>query len=189
MTDFTLIATIVGLLAAIIGIITGIHYLVQMLRRREFRKLSWRMVNRGVVTIIANLRRDNFIPDLVIGIGRSGAIFGGLIAGNMGNIPLAVVDRKLHWDEKRRDIILSDFSELRVKPQHQKLLFVIGEIYSAQSISEVVKHFQPALEGRQWRTASLVKLDVAPVNVDYTIYTVAKRVEPPWVLSPDYKRH
>jgi len=114
---------------------------------------------------------------------------GGLLAGNMGNIPFTVVDRKLQWDEKKRDIVLSDFSELRVKPEQRKILFVIGEVYSAQSITEVVRHLQPILGDRQWRTASLVKLESAPVKVDYTMFIVAKRVEPAWVLSSEYKRH
>lgn len=180
--------TLFFLISAAITIVTGAHYLWKLFLSRELRKLNWRDIRRGVLVIISRLRHDNFIPDLVIGVGRSGAILGGLIAGNMGNLPLAVVDRKLQWDERKRDILLSEFTELKVGPERQKLLFVIGEVYSAQSIVEVLKHLDPILKDKQYRTATLVKLESAPVNIDYIAFKVSKKVEPAWVMSPDYKR-
>ena len=41
---------------------------------------------------LLNTIEGSFMPDLVLGLGRSGGIWGGWLAGNLGSLPFAVID-------------------------------------------------------------------------------------------------
>jgi hypothetical protein len=67
----------------------------------------------GVKQIVAEIERRGFSPFLVVGIGRSGAILAGLIAGNLsnnnqwGHVKIALVERFHDGD----NVVLSTITE------------------------------------------------------------------------------
>jgi hypothetical protein len=67
----------------------------------------------GVKHIVAEIERSGFSPSLVVGIGRSGAILAGMIAGNLpsknqwGHVKIALVER-FHDGE---NVVLSTITE------------------------------------------------------------------------------
>ncbi len=184
-----LVVAVLGAVAAVVGIPAGALALLQWWRARVPAILSWKKIQVGVKQIIERLYQDNFVPDLVIAIGRSGAIFGGLIAGNMRNLPMALLDRHFEWDESRRSYVPSHFTEVHVTPDCHKILVVVGEVYSGQSFTESLHELEDALRGKKVKTATLCKSKAAAVQVDYFVYAVDKVVRPAWVISENYLRH
>ena len=53
---------------------------------------SWRDVMRGLEHIQNELERNGFRPDVMLGIGRSGGVVGGILASLIGSIPLRIWD-------------------------------------------------------------------------------------------------
>ncbi len=76
-------------------------------------KLTWDNVMDGVKDIVAEIGRIEFSPSVVVGIGRSGAILAGMIAGNIpsknkwGHVKVALIER-FHEGE---DVVLSTLTE------------------------------------------------------------------------------
>lgn len=190
--DWAFVGQVLGVISAVLAIIAAAYTSYRWYISRSPTKVSWRRVERGVLRIIHDLRRDNFVPDLVVCvvcIGRSGAIFGGLIAGNMGNVPIALLDRRFQWDKGRvRDDVPLSYSEVHIDDSVRRVLVVIGEIYSGSSIKESLGRLEGVLNGREYRLACLNKVSFAPVKVDYCVYEVEKPGRPPWVISNQYAR-
>ena len=97
---------IIGLISAVFGIITFGYF---FLEKRPKRKIHWKSAERYSELIVKKLASDGYLPSVIFGIGRGGAIFGSMISGAMGHRPLIVIDRKYEWSEKGRieDIICS----------------------------------------------------------------------------------
>jgi hypothetical protein len=76
-------------------------------------KVTWDNVMEGAKHIVAEIERSKFSPSVVVGIGRSGAILAGVIAGNLpsrnqwGHVKIALVER-FHEDE---NVMLSTITE------------------------------------------------------------------------------
>ncbi len=181
-------AALVTAFATLVTITAGGHQLWSAYRRRVPARIGWGAVEQGVRQIIARLRSDNYAPDVVVAIGRSGAILGGLIAGNMQNLPLALLDRKFTWDHNRREYLQGEFSDVHIVPACRRVLVVVGEVYSGQTLIECLRSLEPALGDREVRTCTLVKSRTSTFNVDYFVFEVDGMVTPAWVLSPDYHR-
>lgn len=187
--DWMFVNLVLGIISAVLAITLAGYGAFRWYRRRVPTKVSWRRIERAVLRIIHDMRRDNFVPDLVVCIGRSGAIFGGLIAGNMGNIPIALLDRRFQWDKGRvREDVPLSYSEIHIDDSVRKVLVVIGEIHSGSSIKESLGRLEEALKGREYRLACLNKVTFAPVKVDYCVYEVGKPGRPAWVISDRYAR-
>jgi hypoxanthine phosphoribosyltransferase len=196
-TLMEIVIVVVSVLATVISIPAGAYYLWERYKDRDpdYEKsdarrapLSWTKVTHGATETIRRLRSDNWLPDLVLGIGRSGAIYGGLIAGNMNNLPLAILDRHLVWDRNSRQYLADHHSRIELPTECRKILVVVGEVYSGQSLTASLEKMESALKDRAVRTACLVRSMHSDVKVDYAIYEVDRAVRPAWILGSDYKR-
>lgn len=186
MLEILIIAvTIVG---GLISIPAGVYFLWDRNKVTIGRSVGWRKVEYGVRETIRRLRSDNWIPDLVLAIGRSGAIYGGLIAGNMGNLPMAILDRHLVWDKASRQYVADHHSTLNLPDDCRRVLVVVGEVYSGQSLASSGQRIRDATQGRSVRTACLVHSNHSNVQVDYSVFKVDSEVRPAWILDRDYKR-
>jgi hypoxanthine phosphoribosyltransferase len=45
--------------------------------------------------IVKHFRLQEFKPEIVVCLGRGGCVFGGLLAGNLGIIPIIGIDREV----------------------------------------------------------------------------------------------
>ena len=130
-------------LASLITISWLIIVAVRWWRNRVPKRISWRKTEKAVLDIIHDMRQDNWIPDVVIGIGRSGAILGGMIPGNMGNIPIALRDRILIRDTRERRSSSPGFAQVTLDSRCSKVLLVIGEIRTGQSVRDALVALDP----------------------------------------------
>lgn len=83
---------------AIFGGITSLFLFIITLAHswrvwRWKRRLTWDDALRVAEVLLKKIEGSHWKPDIVIGLGRSGGIWGGWLAGNLGSIPLAVVDK------------------------------------------------------------------------------------------------
>lgn len=185
---FETIVIAVSLIGAVVSIPAGVYYLWDRNRVNIPKKIGWGRIEEGARKTIKRLRSDNWVPDLVLAIGRSGAIYGGLIAGNMGNLPMAILDRHLVWDNTKREFVADHHSMLQLPEDYRRILVVVGEVYSGQSLTASMEQLTTACAGKSIRTACLVISKNATTNVDYFVYQVERSVRPAWILNDDYKR-
>lgn len=107
----------------------------------------------------------------------------------MKNLPIALLDRKFSWDKHRREYVQSEFTDVHLGSACQKVLVVVGEVYSGQTMVECIKRLERALEGKEVKTCTLVKSKTATCEIDYYAFQVEKLVRPAWVITSDYVRY
>ena len=95
------IIDLIGLVLSIVGGLSSVWYIYEKLV--PIRRLSWRSAQKAALKITSEMVRDGFLPTLIVGIGRGGAIMGAMISGCLGHRPLVVIDRKYVWVEGRRN--------------------------------------------------------------------------------------
>lgn len=82
--------------------------------------LDWNHAVDTARKLITDIKTDNvWEPEIVIGLGRSGGIWGGYIAGNLGSLPFTIIDDKY----KKNGTILVGF------PGGKDILKTIKETY------------------------------------------------------------
>jgi hypothetical protein len=64
---------------------------VSIMTQLEVLPLRWRNAVRAADRLISLMAADNWFPDFVICLGRSGAIWGGYLAGNFGSKPAFII--------------------------------------------------------------------------------------------------
>jgi hypoxanthine phosphoribosyltransferase len=169
---------VIGVIGAIAGIIS--LYIIWP------RIKTWRSVVKGVKDIVTLLKKDKFSPDLVVSLGRGGAIFGGLVAGNLGAIPILGINRAIIADGNRKKIEII-YAESLQAVQGKKVLLVTGEIVTATDITtarESVCKFNP----EELRTATYTVCKSAAEYPNYFAKETASPTNAPWRILPQYGR-
>lgn len=168
-----------------IGSIASI-YTAAVLILDKLGSYSWWSIYIRSRRLIKKIKMSGFSPDLVVGIGRSGAILGGILAGNLGVIPIAVIDRKYMWNKRktRRVIPLVFVKEEDIRGK--KILLVDAAPHTGETCKflkdEIVK-YSPV----EVRTASLFKTKYTLQVPDFYISEVKKVKRMPWRFTEDYR--
>ena len=84
------VLAIIGALASIAGVTLTIIYTLQ--RRRSRRLPTWEDAFAVARKLLGDVESSGWKPDLVIGLGRSGGIWGGWLAGNLGSLRFIATD-------------------------------------------------------------------------------------------------
>jgi len=84
---------ILAVLATIGGIASIIQIRLWIQNWQNSRVDSFSAVERRGLDLLRQIKTDGFEPDFVLGLGRSGAFLGGWLAGNLGSVPIEVIDR------------------------------------------------------------------------------------------------
>lgn len=176
---------IIGLILAIIGTISAVCYLWE--KFYPIRKLSWKFAEKTAKKIAKELTADNFSPTLLLGIGRGGAIMGGLISGCLGHRPLIVIDRKYTWKEGDR---FDDMIFPVDIPQDllERVLIVAGEVHSGNTMKFYYEHFKN-IGVTSIKRASLYYENGAIIQVEYAgLKSFKKKIIMPWIITKEYIR-
>jgi probable phosphoglycerate mutase len=170
----------------LIGAVASVWFVWVWERVTAGRRLTWRFTEKVVARIAGAMAADGFLPTLIVGIGRGGAVMGALISGALGHRPFVVIDRKYTWQEgRRRDDILLKVSF----PQAllDSVLLVAGEVHSGNTMRLYFDYFQD-LGAQKIARASLLVQKGATEPVEY-IGKVSKRdLRLPWMFSREYRR-
>ncbi len=176
---------IIAFVSASIGILWFFWYLYD--KKFPFKRLSWKFAEKKAQEISNLLIEDSFLPTLIVGIGRGGAILGAMISGCLGHRPLLVVDREYKWkvEGREEDMLFSvNIPEMYLK----KVLIVSGEIHSGGTM-KVYYRYLKLLGAKEIRKAVLFFEDGCPVRVNYIgIRSNKKNILMPWMFSKNYIR-
>jgi uncharacterized protein len=163
--------------------VAGIWYfIVDMHSRRRF---GWKHVEKLLKQMIRDIDRSKFEPDLVIGIGRGGAIVAGMLAGNLGNIPLYVIDTFM---AKQNGIKKAHLRNTEGVPdiQDRSVLLVVGELYSGEDLKEGIE-FVERQGVKELRTASMLTHPTTSVQPDFYGLETNVPLIAPWRISAKYR--
>lgn len=157
--------------------------LAQYLRDRG--RLTWRVVGGAMRHVLDEMNKVDYRPDLIIGVGRGGAIVGGMLAGNLGHVPLFVVDTILDRSKKvsqalvRYPTLCPDLSGLSV-------LLAVGELYSGEDLRSAAEYVE-TLGPVEIRTMSLFSHPAASIRPDYVGRMTNRPLDAPWRITEVYR--
>jgi hypoxanthine phosphoribosyltransferase len=171
-------------LLSVIGSVASVWFIVEKIFR--WKRLSWRCAEKSAETVAGHLTSDGYLPSLIVGIGRGGAIFGAMISGCLGHRPLLVIDRKYRWKEGRRldDMILHlDIPEEMLSA----VLLVAGETHTGNTMKLFCDYFS-RLGAQNVRRATFFLQEGSTERIEYTGVQSAIDRRMPWMSSQHYRR-
>ena len=200
--NFKEFLTVIGGLASIAGVVVVI---VQAYKAWKWsRSLTWDDSLRAGENILKMIETGDWKPVLVVGIGRSGGIWGGWLAGNLGSLPFEVVDCKINEitgggrqytfpsGKKLVDVISERMVDLGFKPNSSAhkghILLIEGAVSTGGIFNAFINEFGGSLQGYDIKTATLFINPAAAYRVSY----VGRELEPwpdkfPWHLRQTYQ--
>ncbi len=189
LSDYILFAF--GIIGGLISLWQGMLWYLEW---QESRIDTLASVDSNGLRLIEQIRRVGFQPDVVIGIGRSGAFLGGWIAGNLGSLPIDIVDRH-HTDDPSNPANYTGIEQriglLRtLYGDTAKALIVEGATTSGVSLQQCSKHLKTFAPGWTCKYAVLYEVETSKFPTDF----VARRIKRaprryPWHKTVDYKRY
>lgn len=145
--------------------------------------------------VLVKIEGCGWRPNLILGLGRSGAIWGGWLAGNLGSLPIAVVDILYRDTQSGRLVtfpagtqVLAALQEFYGTPLN--VLVVEGATSTGQTIVEFMTQFKRNVTGWDVKIAILYKNRTVATRVDFA----GGILEPwpaslPWHLRSVYRPH
>ena len=173
--------TVVGGIASIASVVVAI---VQAYKTwRWSRHLTWGDSLRAGENVLKKIEASDWKPALVVGIGRSGGIWGGWLAGNLGSLPFEVVDckmidapggdRQYTFPSGRGiiDIILTRMNNLKGESDCDAaktgILLIEGAVSAGGTFNAFMREFGGSLQGCDIKTATLFRNPAAAFRVDF----------------------
>lgn len=180
--------TMTAFVVAAIGIVSGliaIWEFAQYLHDRD--RLTWRVVDVAIKKVLKEMDSHDYRPDLVLGVGRGGAIVAGMVAGNLGHVPLAVIDTVLDRSKSMSEVRLR-FEDACPDLKDQRVLVVVGELYSGEDLRAAFR-FVNDRDPTDVRTMSLFSHPSATTSIrpDYLGRETKKPLDAPWRISEVYR--
>lgn len=154
----------------------------------NYKRFSWSDLDKYSKEIIKKITKEKYMPDVIVTIGRGGAIVGSILSGNLPqygrkkhNITILGVDRLYEWIDGQRveiDNKMVDFSPLNTK----KVLLVAGDVMTG----ETMKYFLNQIKLHnvvELRTACLVKGITSAFNPSYIGKEIPAGFSMPWMYK------
>ena len=106
---------------------------LELCDRYFIKKLPMKSAEKDAKILAERMKNDKYVPTIIVGIGRGGAIFGSFLSYNLSQVPIFVMDRAYSWQNKREDSVMFDFE---IPPRFlDKVLLVSGEIHSGNTMN------------------------------------------------------
>ncbi len=176
---------IAGYVLAFIGFLATLYKTVEVWL--NLHSFSWVEINKLTKKLINQMSRDMFVPDVIVGVGRGGAILGALLSGNLRvpdkrrNIPLLGVDRMYEWHDGKRIEVenkMIDFEPLKGK----KVLLVAGDVLTGGTMKFFLHEIEQ-VSPKKVRTACLVKGVTSAYRPDYFGKEITGDFRMPWMYK------
>ncbi len=175
-----------GYVFAAIGLFASVYR--AYLAWRSITRLTWDDVDNQTKKLIKKIGESEYEPDIVVTVGRGGAIVGSILSGNLPskekktkNVPILGADRLYRWEDGMRIEIenkLIDFSPLK----GQKVLLVAGDVLTGGTM----KFFHRKIEAAgvaELRCACLLKGITATFKPEYFAKEIPADFETPWMYK------
>jgi uncharacterized protein len=175
---------LLGILGAVASAVS-IYLFAEEIRSR--RRFGWKQVATLVREMLAEMQAQSYKPDLVLGVGRGGSILAGMLAGNLGHLPLAVLDTVLDHPNGISQVTFR-FPDCCPALRDKKVLVVVGELYSGEDLRHAIQ-FAQRRHPLEIKTASLLTHPATSVRPDFVGLESAKPLSAPWRISDEYRLH
>lgn len=177
-----LLTITLGVISTVASVVSIYLFAEELRNRRQF---GWKHVDKLVRKIILSIQRDDFKPDLVIGLGRGGAILAGILAGNMNHLPLVVLDTILE-KEGGMSTVRVRFPQSCPPLRDLNVLLVVGELYSGEDLKKGID-FVRRRHPKSIRTASLLSHPAASIQPNFLGLESDRPLSAPWRISDHYR--
>jgi hypoxanthine phosphoribosyltransferase len=148
-------------------------------------KMLWVYFWIAVQDLLNMIRADeSFHPDVIVSIGRSGAVVGALLAGNLGELRHLGTDRINTYEggERRTEIkpsMLIFSEELKEK----EVLLVMAECHAGETLARAKENIKQIDGIKVVKTAALFRREGAHFQPDYVAVDNAKYGDLPFRMS------
>lgn len=175
---------VLAVVLSLIGAVSSVWFIADRLRCRQ--RLSWRYAQAAARRMVAEMNADGFAPDLIVGIGRGGAIMGAFVSGLFGHRPLIVIDREYDWVQGRRnDSIMDGFS---IDRGLDRVLLIAGEVHHGNTMRLYYDYLNNR-GAKEVRRATLCFENGSTEPVEYKGHTTSnKNLRMPWMFAEQYRR-
>ena len=181
MPVFVWIATVVGLIASLLA-------LYEFAEKRRRKAISWRRIDRIVVELVEEIERGSFNPDLIVGVGRGGALIAAMIATNIeGRIELACIDTDMSHDSAGRKHVHLRSPERLPDLIDRHILVVVAELYSGQDMRDAVNYLEKQ-GAAQLRTLAVLAGPSSNVRPHFVGVETDHEPLAPWRLTDAARR-
>lgn len=173
---------------AVIGFFATVYKSIQLWV--NLNVLSWADVDKLSRAVIRDIANSGFDPDVIVAIGRGGAVFGSILSGNLSgnetrpkksNVPILGVDRMYAWDGGQRTEIQNNLVELSPLA-NRRVLLVAGDILSGGTMKFHVQELNKVGVG-EVRTACLVKGTSTTLHPDFFGKEIPADFRMPWMYK------
>ena len=190
METFTTVLSWIGYIFAIVGFCGTVWKTVQVWT--SLKTFSWGDFDKYSKTLVKNIQADGFYPEIIVTIGRGGAIVGSVISGNLHrknaeggedskNIPILGCDRIYEWQSGQRIEVANKMVDLA--PLNGKsVLLVAGDVLTGGTMKcflTQLREVKPAVV----KTACLVKGVTATFSPDYVGKEIPGDFRMPWMYK------
>jgi hypoxanthine phosphoribosyltransferase len=147
-------------------------------------KYSWLEVELAVAVLVRKTASYN--PELIVGVGVGGAILAAMIAGNAEDRDFVVLDRKVQWNDGKRNVLLNGSRALTSQNvKDKRILIVTAEVISGATMERSVELLLKR-GAIQIKKACFVKLNTSSFVPDYFVYSTSAIVQMPWRIMEEY---
>ena len=177
---FEIVIYIFSVLGGVVSVVTIYRWF------SPYKKISWSQVEKGVLSLKEKLISDNYIPTLIVGIGRGGSITGALLSGCLGHVPVLVIERVYDWSEGFRKETL--FENIKLKKNLEKVLLVAGELHTGGT-AKIYKDYFERIGAKEVKFLSFMTEKYPNLKANYFhIETNNSDLRLPWMLTKEYRR-
>ncbi|NIM18595.1 MAG: hypothetical protein GTO45_42005 [Candidatus Aminicenantes bacterium] len=151
--------------------------ILRWFRIRTWKKrITWddalRNAKRLLEQVQNHQKETGWMPDVVIGLGRSGGIWGGWLAGNLGTLPFAVIDDKYESKEKGINVSFPAGKEIlsavrSTYPDKKRILIVEGASSTGKTPAKFQEDFSQMLNDCDVKFAVLYKNPAAVFDIEF----------------------
>jgi hypoxanthine phosphoribosyltransferase len=183
---WNIILNIFAVLGGIVTVVTIVTAILHWLRLKAWKKqITWDDALRNAKRLLEQIqnyhKETGWMTDIVIGLGRSGGIWGGWLAGNLGSLPFAVVDDKYELKGKGLEVDFPGGEEIltairKTYPDKKRILVVEGATATGKTPSKFTKKFSNVLKDCDVKYAVIYKNPGSSFDMDF----VGKIGPEPW---------
>ena len=152
------------------------------LETRHTGRYTWDDVVRGVSHICLAIEADDFLPDAVLGLGRSGGVMAGLVAGFLGSLPVRLLD--IAYDDGPRGLNVSlqrIDGQLKFPPRTSRVLIVEGATTGGLTPRRAEAALKRKFPRYDMRFAVLIQSVTSAFRADYYAFAEHGVLQPlPW---------
>jgi len=178
---------LIGILLTLVISQPGLE-LVQRLRRR----ITWRRFTKGVRNTLAELERQGWTPDVVVGL-NSGIVPASILALNLRVRDVLFYESLPEYRDGRRQV--GQIEDKQVDLSGQDILIVDDQAYTGRSLDDLYKHLVTAAKADPSRVKRhalfTYEAGAGPVEMEIPAYGRVRGgvKEMPWVISGKIKHY